>query len=73
MNRSAKDWSAKDWKEARRLQAWHLKQKGWAQRQIAEVLGVSEAALSHWLTRARERGPEALRYRPVSLIRGSVS
>src|ERR671919_251070 len=27
------------WKEARRLQAWRLKQKGWPQRQIAEALG----------------------------------
>ena len=31
-----------NWKEARRLQAWHLKQQGWSQRQIAEALGVSE-------------------------------
>jgi predicted transcriptional regulator len=34
------------WKEARRLQAWKLKQKGWAQRQIAEALGVSQGAVS---------------------------
>jgi predicted transcriptional regulator len=33
-------------KEARRLQAWRLKQKGWSRRQIAEALGVSEAAVS---------------------------
>jgi transposase len=53
-----------NWKEARRLQAWHLKQKGWSQRQIAEALGVSEGAVSQWMTRAREAGPEALRHRP---------
>jgi predicted transcriptional regulator len=35
-----------NWKEARRLQAWRLKQKGWSRRQIAEALGVSEAAVS---------------------------
>ena len=52
------------WKEARRLQAWHLKQQGWAQRQIAEAVGVSEGAVSQWMTRAREAGPEALRRRP---------
>ena len=53
-----------NWKEARRLQAWHLKQKGWAQRQIAEALGVSEGAVSQWMARARTAGPEALRRRP---------
>src|SRR3712207_2916818 len=54
----------RNWREARRTQAWHLKQQGWAQRQIAEVLGVSEGAVSQWMTRARDVGPEALRRRP---------
>lgn len=58
MNRSANNW-----KEARRLQAWHLKQKGWSQRQIAEALGVSEAAVSQWMQRGREGGVQALRHR----------
>ena len=53
-----------NWREARRLQAWHLKQKGWPQRHIAEALGVSAAAVSQWLTRARQDGPQALRHRP---------
>jgi transposase len=53
-----------NWKEARRLQAWHLKQKGWSQRHIAEGLGVSEGAVSQWMKRGREGGPEALRHRP---------
>jgi transposase len=53
-----------NWKEARRLQAWHLKQQGWPQRQIAEALGVSAGAVSQWMTRARDAGPEALRRRP---------
>jgi transposase len=52
------------WKEARRLQAWHLKQQGWSQRQIAVAMGVSEGAVSQWMKRAREAGPEALRRRP---------
>src|SRR5687767_10302700 len=52
------------WKEARRLQAWHLKEKGWSQRRIAEALSVSEGAVSQWMTRARQGGPEALRSRP---------
>jgi transposase len=54
------------WKEARRLQAWQLKQKGWPQRQIAEALGVSEAAVSQWMTRARDGGLQALRHRTPS-------
>jgi transposase len=53
-----------NWKEARRLQAWQLHQKGWSQRQIAEALGVSEGAVSQWMRRAREGGVEALRHRP---------
>jgi transposase len=59
MNRSPHNW-----KEARRLQAWRLKQRGWSQRQIAEALGVSEGAVSQWMRRARHSGPEALRHRP---------
>ena len=51
-------------KEARRLQAWHLKQQGWPQRQIAEAPGVSDGAVSQWMTRARQGGSEALRHRP---------
>jgi transposase len=52
------------WKEARRLQAWHLKQRGWPQRQSAEALGVSEGAVSQWMARARALGPAARRRRP---------
>src|SRR5687768_14227050 len=52
------------WKEARRLHAWRLKQKDWSQRQIAEALGVSEAAVSQWMPRARAGGPQAVRRRP---------
>jgi transposase len=56
--------SPKNWKEARRLQAWHLMQQGWPQRQIAEALGVSAGAVSQWMARARDGSPEALWYRP---------
>jgi transposase len=53
-----------NWKEARRLQACHLLQKGWPQRQITEALGVSAFALSQWLGWARNDGSQALRHRP---------
>ena len=51
-------------KAARRLQAWQLKQRGWAQRQIADALGVSAGAVSQWMKRARDGGPDTLRHRP---------
>jgi transposase len=62
-----------DWKEARRLQAWRLHQKGWSQRQIAEALGVSEAAVSQWMKHAHEGGPAALRHQPPPGARSRLS
>jgi transposase len=52
------------WTEARRLQAWPLTQQGWPQRQMAAAVGVSAGAVSQWMARARDVGPEALRRRP---------
>src|SRR5437588_1968138 len=53
-----------DWREWRRMRAWHLKQQGWTQRHIADALGATEAAVSHWLAAAQAQGPEALQSRP---------
>jgi transposase len=53
-----------DWHEARRLRAWELHQQGWKGSQIAAALGVTPGAVSQWLKRARQRGPEALRRQP---------
>jgi transposase len=50
-----------DWKEKRRLRALELKQEGWKQTDIAEALGVTDGAVSQWMSRAREGGKEALR------------
>jgi len=52
-----------DWREARRLRAWELKQKGWQQTAIAEALGVSNGAVSQWLSRAEAGGLDTLRTR----------
>lgn len=38
----------KDWRDARRLQAWELKQKGWKQKNITQALGVSKGTVSQW-------------------------
>jgi transposase len=55
----------RDWREGRRLRAWELAQAGWPQRGIAAALGVTEGAVSQWLSRARAGGVEALRHRPA--------
>jgi transposase len=54
-----------DWREGRRLRGWELAQQGWKQRAIAAALGVTEGAVSQWLSRARAGGGvAALRHRP---------
>jgi len=52
-----------DWREARRLRAWALHQKGWKQVAIAEALGVTRGAVSQWMKKAETEGVEALRSR----------
>ncbi len=52
------------WKEARRLQAFALKQKGWKQTQIAEALGVTDAAVSQWFMGLRDQDVSTLLARP---------
>jgi transposase len=54
-----------DAREYRRRRAWELKQAGWKQKEIAAALGVTEGAVSQWMSRARAGGPEALRKRSV--------
>lgn len=47
------------------MRAMKLKQEGWPQRAIAEALGVSDPAVSHWLAIAGRDGAEALRSHPA--------
>src|SRR5579884_648659 len=54
----------KDWREGRRLRAWELYEQGWPQRKIAEALGVTEGAVSQWISRGKTHGKEALRHHP---------
>jgi transposase len=53
-----------NWQEARRFRAWDLSQQGWKQKDIATALGVTEGAVSQWLSKARKQGPESLRRHP---------
>lgn len=53
----------KDWREGRRLRGWELYQQGWKQKDIAAALGVTEGAVSQWITKGKTQGPEALHHR----------
>lgn len=48
------------WREGRRIRAWTLKQRGWANAEIAEALGVSAAAVGQWVRSAQAEGVDAL-------------
>src|SRR5258708_2855622 len=50
-----------DWREWRRFRAVHLARLGWMHRDIADALGVSEAAVSQWLAHFSEGGSPELR------------
>ncbi len=55
-----------NWREERRLRAWELHQQGWSQRQIAEAVGVTQGAVSQWLTRVHQsESVESLRRHPA--------
>jgi len=63
VNRAAPSFPRAGW-EWRRFQAWHLRQLGWKQRDIATALGVSDTAVSRWVACARNSGPGGLRAEP---------
>jgi transposase len=52
------------WHEGRRQRAWELHLQGWTQQQIAEALGVTQGAVSQWLTHATTQGVAALQDHP---------
>jgi transposase len=60
------DSPVRAWKEARRFFAFELQEEGWDQRDIAQMLGVTEGAVSQWMRVAGELGPAALAARPRS-------
>ncbi len=56
-----KEQKPKDWREARRLRAWELREEGWSQAAIAKALGVTAGAISQWFKRGDTK--EAMRSR----------
>jgi len=48
-----------DWREARRDRALELLHAGWLAREVAEAVGVSEAAVSQWASMERKEGSAA--------------
>src|SRR5690349_13593920 len=55
-----------DFREWRRLQAWHLREQGWRRSDVADALDVTERSVSSWTSIARLRGPEGLWSAPIS-------
>ncbi len=53
-----------NWREYRRYLALTLVEQGMTQKSVAEMLDVTQAAVSQWVKRAREDGMEALRAQP---------
>ena len=51
----------KEWREARRMRAWERHDMGWQHTDLARALGVTEGAVSQWLTKGRTPGRHALR------------
>ena len=49
-----------NWREYRRQLAWDMVQRGMAQKAVADLLDVTQAAVSQWVKRAREEGRAAL-------------
>src|SRR5260370_28493129 len=49
-----------DWREWRRFRAVRLARVGWVHRDIADALGISEGAVSEWLTQFAQSGSAGL-------------
>jgi transposase len=54
-----------DFREWRRLQAWHLRERGWRRCDVAEALDVTQRSVSRWSAIARDRGPQGLLSAPI--------
>ena len=52
------------WQEYRRQLAWKLVQGGMAQKHVAQMLDVTQAAVSQWVKKARAGGDGALESQP---------
>src|SRR5258708_34305165 len=67
----------KDWREGRRLRAWELYEQGWAQKKIAEALGVTARSRQSmdkpWQgSRSRSVAPSAIAGRTAKTETGTA-
>jgi hypothetical protein len=53
-----------NWREARRMRAGERQEAGWKHKDIAAARGVTEGAVSHWFTKEKTLGVQALRHQP---------
>ncbi len=56
--------NSQDWREWRRFRAVQLAEQGWIHKDIADALGISEAAVSQWLAQFAVSGSQGLLSHP---------
>jgi transposase len=61
--KTTKESEPQNWREYRRMCAWEMHQQGYKQQQIADALGLTQAAVSLILKRAKAGGVAALQHR----------
>jgi transposase len=57
-------WKPEDWREGRRRRAFELQQLGRSENEIAQALGVTQGAVSQWLSRGSTDGGPAWSTKP---------
>jgi transposase len=60
----ADETKAQDWRECRRKRAFELREFGWSEYAIAQALGVTQGAVSQWLSRSSGDGEPAWANKP---------
>jgi transposase len=59
---TTKESTPQNWREYRRLRAWEMHQQGYKQQEIADALGLTQAAVSYIIKRAQAGGIAALQH-----------
>lgn len=70
---TTKETTHQNVREYRRMRAWEMHQQGYKQQQIADALGLTQAAVSFIIKRAKAGGVAALRQRKPSGAKARLS